>query len=101
MKRMELIANKSVEKEIIEALEKNIEDFYYTLIPQLHGRGKAKYKMGTATWPELNFMLVSFLDDDDAHEAEKIIRDVKEHFPREGIKLFIMDAVMAQSGILC
>jgi len=93
MKRMELIANKSVEKEIIEALEKNIEDFYYTLIPQLHGRGKGNYKLGTATWPELNFMLVSFLDDPDALEAEKIIRDVKERFPREGIKLFMMDVV--------
>ena len=98
MKRMELIANKSVEREIIEALEKNIEDFYYTLIPQLHGRGKSKYKLGTATWPELNFMLVSFLDDADAHEAETIIRDVKERFPREGIKLFMMEVVLREYG---
>ena len=94
MKRMELIANKSVENEIIEGLEKNIPDFYYTLIPELHGRGKTKYKLGTATWPERNFMLISFLDDPEADKAETIIRKVKEQFPREGIKLFIMEVVL-------
>ena len=97
MKRMELIANKSVENEIIEALEKNIGDFHYTLIPQLHGKGKTKYKLGTATWPELNFMLVSFLDDTDADRAIAIIQDVKTRFPREGIKLFMMEAVLSSS----
>jgi len=92
VKRLELIANKSVEKEIIEALEKNIEGFYYTLIPELHGRGKDKYCLGTATWPELNFLLVSFLEDPDAVKAESIICEVKKRFPREGIKLFVMEA---------
>ena len=37
MKRIELIANRSVETEIIEALEEAIEDFHYTLLPQIHG----------------------------------------------------------------
>ena len=95
MKRMELIANRSVENEIMVALEENIENFYYTLIPELHGRGKTKYRLGTATWPEMNFLLISYLDDLDANKAETIIREVKQRFPREGIKLFLMDAVLA------
>ena len=95
MKRIELIANRSVEREIIEALEEHIEEFYYTLIPQLHGRGKTQYRLGTATWPEMNFMLISFLDDPDASIAVNIIKEVKERFPREGIKLFIMEVVLA------
>ena len=99
MKRMELIANKSVENEIIEALEKNIEGFYYTLIPELHGRGKNKYCLGTATWPELNFMLISFLEDPDAVKAENIIHEIKKSFPREGIKLFMMEAVLGKYGV--
>ena len=97
MKRIELIANRSVEKEIIEALEGNIENFFYTLIPELHGRGKTKYRLGTATWPEMNFMLISYIDDKVAAEAVKIIREVKERFPQEGIKLFLMEAVMAST----
>jgi nitrogen regulatory protein PII len=96
MKRIELIANRSVENEIIEALEKNIHDFYYTLLPQIHGRGKTKYRLGTTTWPEMNFMLISYLDDEIAAKAETAIREVKERFPKEGIKLFIMQAEMAK-----
>ena len=93
MKRMELIANRSVESEIIEALEKNVEDFFYTLLPQIQGRGKTRYRLGTATWPEMNFLLISYMDDECAARAEAAIRGVKEQFPREGIKLFIMGCV--------
>jgi nitrogen regulatory protein PII len=91
MKRIELIANRSVEKEIISALEECIEEFYYTLIPELHGRGKTKYRLGTATWPELNFLLISYLDDTTAVRMKATVQKVKERFPKEGIKLFIME----------
>ena len=91
MKRLELIANRSVENEIIEALEKNVDDFFYTMLPEIHGRGKTQYRLGTATWPELNFLLISYLDDEGAAKAEAAIRLVKERFPREGIKLFVME----------
>ena len=92
MKRMELIANRSVENEIIEALEGSVGDFFYTLLPQIQGRGKTKYRLGTATWPELNFLLISYLNDEDAAKAQEAIRGVKEQFPREGIKVFVMEA---------
>ena len=92
MKRIELIANRSVENEIIEALETRITDFFYTLLPQVHGKGKTKYRLGTATWPEMNFLLISYLDDDCADAAKTAIQEVKDRFPREGIKLFIMGA---------
>jgi DNA replication initiation complex subunit (GINS family) len=91
MKRLELIANRSVEKEIIEALEEKITDFYYTLLPQISGRGKTKYRMGTATWPEMNFLLISYIDDANAVAAKAVVQEVKERFPREGIKLFVME----------
>ena len=91
MKRLELIANRSVENEILEALEKTIQDFYYTLLPQVHGKGKTRYRLGTATWPELNFMLICYLDDEDADKAKAAVQGVKKQFPREGIKLFMME----------
>jgi len=95
MKRLELIANRSVESEIISALEKDISDFYYTMLPEIHGRGKMKYRLGTATWPELNFLLISYMDDEKAAKATAAVRRVKEQFPKEGIKLFVMTAELA------
>ena len=91
MKRMELMANRSVENEIISALEEHIQDFYYSILPQIHGKGKTRYRLGTATWPETNFMLISYLEDEDAARAQVAIRAVKERFPREGIKVFMLD----------
>jgi hypothetical protein len=96
MKRIELIANRSVESEIINALEETVQDFYYTLLPQIHGRGKTKYRLGTTTWPEMNFLLISYLDDVNAAAAEAAIQVVKQRFPKEGIKLFIMQAEMVK-----
>jgi hypothetical protein len=89
MKRMELVANHSVEDEIIDSLERKIGNFYYTLIPNVHGRGKSAYRMGTATWPEENFMVISYLEDHDAPVVKAAVEDVKRRFPGEGIKLFI------------
>jgi len=90
VKRMELIANCSVENEIIGALEETIQEFYFTMLPQVHGRGKTKYRLGTATWPEMNFLLISYLDEEDAAKAEAAVQEVKKRFPREGIKLFVI-----------
>jgi hypothetical protein len=92
MKRMELIANRSVETELIDALEASVADFYYTLLPAVHGRGKAARRLGTATWPEENFLLISYLDDAEAAAAQALVRAVKTRFPTEGIKLFFVSA---------
>ncbi|MDR1105982.1 MAG: hypothetical protein LBL44_06470 [Treponema sp.] len=88
MKRIEVIANRSVQDELIESLEKSIAHFYYTLIPVVHGRGKRQYRMGTATWPEENFMLISYLSDDCFDPAAQSIRRIKQRFPKEGITFF-------------
>jgi len=90
MKRMELIANRSVETEIIEALEEAVEDFRYTLFPVVQGKGKTGYRLGTAIWPEMNFFLISYLDDGNAVKAEAAVRGVKARFPKEGITFFMM-----------
>jgi hypothetical protein len=92
MKRMELIANRSVEKELINALEEDISGFQYTLLPGVHGRGKAAYRMGTATWPEENFLLISYLENREADRAKTLVQEVKTRFPGEGVKLFFIEA---------
>jgi nitrogen regulatory protein PII len=92
MKRIEIIANRSVQSDIIEGLEQSLNDFCYTLLPDVHGKGKQIYHMGTATWPEVNFMLISFLADEEAEIAFDVIKEIKSHFPGEGIKFFSLNA---------
>jgi hypothetical protein len=91
MKRMEIMANCSVEEEIINGLESGISDFYYTLLPVVHGRGKTQYRLGTPTWPEVNFLLISYLNDPDAETAKSLVEKIKNFFPEEGIKLFFIN----------
>ena len=94
MIRLEIVSNKSVEEDITQALEQFIPGILYTTFPLAYGRGKASYKLGTTTWPETNFVLVSYIDDKDLETAKAVIRGIKEKFPDEGIKLF---AVRAES----
>jgi nitrogen regulatory protein PII len=92
MKRLEIIANRSVQEDILQSLETHIEEFFYTLIPVVHGRGKNGERLGTAIWPEENCMIIAYLDDDTVPVAEGFVAAVKTKHPGEGIKLFIVPA---------
>jgi len=88
MTRFEIIANRSVQDDIIEGLESAIPNFFYTVVPVVHGRGTGTRKLGTATWPEENFMLIAYVDDDKARMVREVVSATKARFPTEGIKLF-------------
>lgn len=92
MYRIEIISNKSVQEEIEMSLEQNVADFYYTTIPLVYGRGGENRKLGTATWPETNFALVSYIEDKDYEMVKKVVSAIKAKFPGEGIKLFAIKA---------
>jgi len=96
MKRLELIANRSVESEVIEALEKRLN---ITIIP-CYRKHAAGVKPGTYSdasrtgWEHMHgrkfFFLISYLDQEVAGEAEAIIKEVKQRNPCEWIRLLIM-----------
>lgn len=90
MIRIEIIANQSVQEDIVENLEQVIPGFLYTIIPLANGRGKKTYKLGTVTWPETNFILLAYADDELEKTVAHVVRYIKLKFPEEGIKLFIM-----------
>jgi hypothetical protein len=90
MYRAELIANRSVLDETIECLERDVPGILYTLIPEVCGRGAENRKLGTVTWPELNFVLIAYVEDSDVGLVRESIRALKGRFPREGIKLFLL-----------
>jgi hypothetical protein len=88
MTRVEIISNRSVQADIEEALESALPGLLYTVIPVVHGRGRARRKLGTPTWPEENFVLIAYVSERDAETARSVVGIIKRRFPEEGIKVF-------------
>jgi hypothetical protein len=88
MIRIEIIANHSVEENILEALAEEQAGKYYTKFPTVYGAGSSGPRMGDAVWPEENFALVIWCEDEEARRIARAVAAVKERFPDEGIKIF-------------
>jgi hypothetical protein len=88
MMRIEIIANHSVEENILEALKDEGAGKYYTKYPTIYGVGSAGPRMGDAIWPEENFALVIWCEEEEARGIARAVARIKERFPGEGIKLF-------------
>ncbi len=90
MKRVEIIANKSIQEDMFDAFKKADIVKYYTLIPVVLGVGKAGPRMGDHIWPEENFSLTVYCSTLEAERIKEIITELKTFFTGEGIKLFEM-----------
>ncbi|GHV51794.1 hypothetical protein AGMMS49579_07890 [Spirochaetia bacterium] len=88
MFRIEIVANHSVEENILEAFVQENVGKFYTKYPNVFGVGTTGPRMGDAIWPEVNFSLVIWCEEEEAHGIERAVARVKEHFPDEGIKIF-------------
>ena len=88
MIRVEIISNHSVEENIFEALAREGAGKYYTKIPNIYGVGSAGSRMGDAIWPEENFALIIWCEEEEAQSIQRAVDSVKAKFPSEGIKLF-------------
>ena len=91
--RAEIISNQSVQEDITERLEKEIPSIQYTVIPEIHGRGGHTKKLGDTIWPEMNFVLFAYVEEEEARKVKVVVEAVKERFPNEGISLFFTKAV--------
>ena len=90
MVRVEIIANNSVEENLLQALKEYGVGKYYTKYPGVFGVGTSGPRMGDAIWPEENFSLVIWCEDNEAQGIQHAVDSVKEIFPEEGIKMFMM-----------
>ena len=88
MIRIEIVANRSVEENILEAMKVEGVGKYYTKYPTIHGVGSSGPRMGDPVWPEENFSLVIWCDEKEAQGLLRAVASVKENFPGEGIKIF-------------
>jgi hypothetical protein len=92
MIRVEIIANHSVEENILEAFQAEGVAKYYTKFPTVFGVGASGPRMGDAIWPEENFALVVWCERAEAEGIERAVASVKEHFTDEGIMVFKLEA---------
>jgi len=91
--RLEIIANQSVEEDILEALQRKGMGRFYTKIPSVQGVGNSDPRFGDHIWPEENFLLIIYCTEDEAAQIAQAVAEVKARFNEEGIKLFaIQDA---------
>ncbi|MDR3116082.1 MAG: hypothetical protein LBU25_11260 [Treponema sp.] len=88
MIRIEIVANHSVEDNIMEALKHEGVGKFYTKYPSVFGVGSRGPRMGDAIWPEENFALVIWCEEEEARGIERAVQAVKKSFPDEGIKCF-------------
>ena len=88
MLRVEIIANHSVEENVLEALKEHGVGKYYSLYPEITGVGTCGPRMGDAVWPEKNFAMVIWCEEEEAKGIELAVKEVKEKYPDEGIKVF-------------
>jgi hypothetical protein len=77
-----------VEEDILDAFKLEGVGKYYTKYPNVSGVGSSGPRMGDAIWPEANFAMVVWCDEDEARGLVRAVARVKEHFPNEGIKIF-------------
>ena len=93
MKKVEIIANCAVEEDLFDRFKKFDVKPHYTKIPIVHGEGTSNPKMGDAVWPEENFMLIIYCDEESAGKLVEAVKDLKIDFPDEGIKLFEIEVL--------
>jgi len=88
MKRIEIIANRSIQEDMFDAFKKAEIVKHYTLYPIVLGVGNSGPRMGDHIWPEENFSLVIYCEEQEAEKIKQVIADLKAFFTSEGIKLF-------------
>jgi hypothetical protein len=92
MIRVEIIGNRSIQEDLEEFLKKNDLAKDYTLLPEAQGRGNSGPKQGDNIWPEENFIMVVYCEQAEAKKIKRVVQEIKEYFPDEGIKIFAAKA---------
>jgi len=91
LKRVEIIANHSIERDVMQSLESTGFAGCFTKIPNVHGRGNSDPKRGDHIWPEENFLLIIYCNDQEAEVIEEAINGLRGDFPDEGVTCFVTD----------
>ena len=96
MTRTEIIANRAIEEDLMEALTATGVAGYHTRIPGVHGIGNSGERRGDHVWPEENMLFLFYSEKETAERIVSAVREVKGRFPNEGIRLFQFEAEITE-----
>ena len=99
MVRVEIIANRSVEENILDAIKFENVGKYHTKYPNILGVGNSGPRMGDAIWPEENFIFVFWCGEEELLSIERAVAYVKKKFPNEGIKMYSLPGAQVHAQI--
>ncbi|ULQ59067.1 hypothetical protein K7I13_11175 [Brucepastera parasyntrophica] len=90
MKRIEMFFSQAVEEDILNVLKPIPEAQFFTLIPNVKGRGYSMPKMGDSVWPEFNEVMIIYCEEEKtATLIAETVEKLRERYPTEGISIFI------------
>ncbi|HHU35656.1 MAG TPA: hypothetical protein GXZ47_00350 [Treponema sp.] len=90
MKRIEIIFSQALEEDVIDALKKVPEARFYTIIPEVWGRGYSNPKEGSPVWPEVNEIMIIYCEDDVESKITEPIKELQKIYTQEGLAFFVM-----------
>jgi len=90
MKRVEIIAAQAIQEDLLDALAHYEVPMKYTIIPTAHGVGSTTPKLGNDVWPEENFILLIYCQEEILDRIEQAIELVKKKYDHEGIGYFVL-----------
>lgn len=90
MRRVEIIGAQAILDDVIEALTHFKVPMHYTIIPAAHGKGNTIPKLGDDVWPEENFILIMYCEDEILSRIEQALELVKKKYDHEGIGFFVI-----------
>ncbi len=91
MLRLELIVNSTLEEDFHDRLKKRDIDLHYTKLVGVQGAGAAGLRRGDPVWPEANFLLIAYCDEEQARRLKDVVEGLKRDFPNEGIAMFSIE----------
>ena len=90
MRRVEIMAAQAIQEDILDAFDFHKVPPHYTIIPSAYGRGNTMPKLGDDVWPEENFIMIIYCDDETVRLIERSLELVRKKYDHEGIGFFVL-----------
>ncbi|MFW6363628.1 MAG: PG0541 family transporter-associated protein [Spirochaeta sp.] len=86
--RVEIIVNQAVEEDLFDRMRIHEVTSSFTRWAPVFGKGHSGERRGDHVWPEENIVLTIYCNDNERDRLMQSVREVKQLFPNEGIKLY-------------
>lgn len=92
--RVEIIANRAIEEDVIEVLETVGYGETFTVVNPVYGRGTSGWREASSVWPETNVIIIVYLDRSGADRLTSALVELKKNFPREGLRCWEVESAV-------